>query len=378
MVVLWSDASVESAWVQDEAAEGRDTGRLVPVTLGGVPPAARLSPVPFDRPWPMGRPRRPADPGRGDRGDRQDREQRSTALRQPRPKPRRATHKASVCVLPFVNMSGDPEQEYFSDGITEDIITDLSKVSALSVVARNTAFTFKGQVDRREGSRARAGRHPCARRQRAQGRRPGPDHRPADRRGDRRPSWADRYDRDLTDIFAIQDEISKAIVAALRVKLLPEEKKAIETRGTDERRRLQPLPDGPAAMDQRQATATSAATRPSCGSASRRLSFDPDYAAGLGADGACPIAAALLAWQGRRRAACGRTGAGDQSQSCRGPLREGALSRSRASRTRQNGRSERRFGSIPNSWEVNREAARLHVPPRADRTPSPISRKRPR
>ena len=57
-----------------------------------------------------------------------------------------AARKLSVCVLPFVNMSGDAEQEYFSDGISEDIITDLSKVSALSVVARNTAFTFKGKT----------------------------------------------------------------------------------------------------------------------------------------------------------------------------------------------------------------------------------------
>jgi adenylate cyclase len=54
--------------------------------------------------------------------------------------------KVSIAVLPFVNMSGDPEQEYFSDGITEDVITDLSKASALSVIARNTAFTFKGKA----------------------------------------------------------------------------------------------------------------------------------------------------------------------------------------------------------------------------------------
>src|SRR4029434_4581493 len=53
--------------------------------------------------------------------------------------------KNSICVLPFVNMSGDPEQEYFSDGISEDIITDLCKVSALFVIARNTAFTFKAK-----------------------------------------------------------------------------------------------------------------------------------------------------------------------------------------------------------------------------------------
>ena len=64
-----------------------------------------------------------------------------------RRRPARANRcgRISICVLPFANMSGDPEQEYFSDGISEDIITDLSKVSALAVVSRNTAFTFKGK-----------------------------------------------------------------------------------------------------------------------------------------------------------------------------------------------------------------------------------------
>src|SRR4029077_10344614 len=64
------------------------------------------------------------------------------------PSPEKVTSQKghfSICVLPFANMSGDPEQEYFSDGISEDIITDLSKVSALNVVSRNTAFTFKGK-----------------------------------------------------------------------------------------------------------------------------------------------------------------------------------------------------------------------------------------
>ena len=129
-------------------------------------------------------------------------------------------------------MSGDPEQEYFSDGITEDIITDLSKVSALRVIARNTAFTFKGQaVDVKEVAEE-ARRQLRPRRQRPQGGRPGPDHRPADRRRRRRPRLGRALRPRPTDIFAIQDEISKAIVAALQVKLLPEEKKAIETRGT--------------------------------------------------------------------------------------------------------------------------------------------------
>jgi adenylate cyclase len=141
--------------------------------------------------------------------------------------------KLSVCVLPFVNMSGDAEQEYFSDGISEDIITDLSKVSALGVIARNTAFQFKGksvdvpQVARQlkvshvlEGSVRKSGGRVRITAQLIDG-------------ATGEHVWAERFDRNLDDIFALQDEISEAIVRALKLKLLPEEKKAIERRGTD-------------------------------------------------------------------------------------------------------------------------------------------------
>jgi adenylate cyclase len=144
--------------------------------------------------------------------------------------PRR--QRLSICVLPFANMSGDPEQEYFSDGITEDIITDLSKVSALSVVSRNTAFTFKGkrvevaQVSRQlnvshvlEGSVRRVGNRVRITAQLIEG-------------ATDSHLWAERYDRDLDDIFALQDEISEAIVGALKLTLLPAERKAIEQRAT--------------------------------------------------------------------------------------------------------------------------------------------------
>jgi len=140
--------------------------------------------------------------------------------------------KPSVAVLPFTNMSGDPEQEYFSDGITEDIITDLSKVSTLNVVSRNTAFTFKGkpvyiaQVARRlkvghvvEGSVRKAGGRVRITAQLI------------DAAKDTH-IWGERYDRNLNDIFALQDEIAQAIVAALKIRLLPAEKKAIENRST--------------------------------------------------------------------------------------------------------------------------------------------------
>jgi adenylate cyclase len=141
--------------------------------------------------------------------------------------------KPSIAVLPFINMSGDPEQEYFSDGITEDIITDLSKVSGLFVVARNTAFTYKGksvevqEVAKRlgvnfilEGSVRKAGSRVRVTGQLIDGKTGG-------------HMWADRYDRDLTDIFAIQDEITHAIVEQLKVKLLPQEKKNIAQTPTD-------------------------------------------------------------------------------------------------------------------------------------------------
>ena len=135
--------------------------------------------------------------------------------------------KPSIAVLPFNNMSGDPEQEYFSDGITEDIITDLSKVSGLFVIGRNTSFTFKGKaVDIPdvaaklgvkfilEGSVRKAGQRVRVTGQLIDGTSGG-------------HLWADRFDRDLTDIFAIQDEITHTIVDQLKIRLLPKEKKAI-------------------------------------------------------------------------------------------------------------------------------------------------------
>jgi len=139
----------------------------------------------------------------------------------------------SICVLPFVNMSGDPEQEYFSDGISEDIITDLSKVSALEVVSRNGSFLYKGkQVDVPKVARALKVTHVLEGSVRRAGGRVRISAQLIDGASNRHV-WAERYDRDASDIFALQDEISHAIVKALKLRLLPEEKKAIERRGTD-------------------------------------------------------------------------------------------------------------------------------------------------
>ncbi|HEX2649990.1 MAG TPA: adenylate/guanylate cyclase domain-containing protein [Burkholderiales bacterium] len=123
--------------------------------------------------------------------------------------------KPSILVLPFVNMSGSPDQEFFVDGLTEDILTDLSRFRDLFVISRNTAFKFKGQaVDVRkvakdlgvqfvvEGSVRRAGKRVRITVQLIEG-------------DSDRHVWAERYDRDLEDIFALQDEITMAIVAVL-------------------------------------------------------------------------------------------------------------------------------------------------------------------
>ena len=141
--------------------------------------------------------------------------------------------KLSICVLPFANMSGDAEQEYFSDGISEDIITDLSKVSALAVISRNSAFMYKGKhVDLPKVARELKVSHVLEGSVRKSGGRVRITAQLIDGATNDH-IWAERYDRDLNDIFALQDEISEAIVKALKLKLLPEEKKAIEQRGTE-------------------------------------------------------------------------------------------------------------------------------------------------
>jgi adenylate cyclase len=146
---------------------------------------------------------------------------------------REARPKPTICVLPFANMSGDPEQEYFSDGISEDVITDLSKVSALSVVSRNSSFQYKGKhVDLPKVARELKVSHVLEGSVRKVGGRVRITAELIDGSTNQHV-WAERYDRDLNDIFALQDEISEAIVGALKLRLLPEERRAIGQRGTN-------------------------------------------------------------------------------------------------------------------------------------------------
>ncbi len=146
---------------------------------------------------------------------------------------KRETAFPEVLVIPFTNTSNDPDQEYFADGITEDVITDLSKVAALSVVARNTAFTFKGRsVDVAQTAHDMNLTHVVEGSVRKSGNRIRINAQLVDG-ATGHPIWAERFDRDLTDIFDLQDQITEAIVAALKVRLVPAERVAIQSRPTD-------------------------------------------------------------------------------------------------------------------------------------------------
>ena len=141
--------------------------------------------------------------------------------------------KPSIAVLPFVNMSGDPEQEYFSDGITEDLITDLSKISGLFIIARNSTFAYKGKPVKIQQVAEELGVHYVL--------------EGSVRKAQERVRinaqlidattghhiWAERYDGKLEDIFALQDKVTQKIVKELAVKLTMAERERVLRRETD-------------------------------------------------------------------------------------------------------------------------------------------------
>ena len=228
VLVLWSAEAAKSQWVRAEADAARELGTLVQSSVDGTIP-----PIPFNQiqcanlaGW----------NGENDHPGWRKLKASVIALagqvEQPAETRKRQRPTSSICVLPFQNLSGEDVPDYFCDGITEDITSDLSKISALSVVPRKTAFQFKGQdVDPcavaeklnvshvLEGSVRRAGDRVRVAAQLTDG-----------CTGD--PEWSDRYYREFSDVFSVQDEITKAIVDALQIKLLPAEKKAIEERET--------------------------------------------------------------------------------------------------------------------------------------------------
>jgi TolB-like protein/class 3 adenylate cyclase/cytochrome c-type biogenesis protein CcmH/NrfG len=141
--------------------------------------------------------------------------------------------RPSIAVLPFVNISEEAGQEYFSDGMTEDLITDLSKLAALFVIARNSVFTYKGKVVKTEQIARELGvRYLIEGSVRMANNRVRITAQLVDTTTDYH-LWAERYDRDLQDIFAVQAEIARRITIALALHLTPEEAKYMEQKGTN-------------------------------------------------------------------------------------------------------------------------------------------------
>lgn len=230
VVVVWTPISVDSRWVKGEARDAADRGVLTPIRFNQA-----IMPIDFRAihtsdmdDWAADRESAPYQSLR--KSIRTQLNQENSTAPAVAVKPKR--NPVGICVFPFQNMSGDPEQEYFSDGITEDIITDLSKVSALSIASRHTTFSLKGtsanvaDIAKQtsaafvlEGSVRKSGNRVRITAQLINT--ANDDH-----------IWAERFDRDLDDIFKLQDEISEAIVKALKLTLLPEEKQALEHRST--------------------------------------------------------------------------------------------------------------------------------------------------
>jgi adenylate cyclase len=213
LVVVWTESSVDSRWVRGEARDGADRGVLVPVRFDN----ARL-PIDF-------RAVHTTDlDGWGE--DRESEAFRSLcqALEAKLGARKKKPAATAIAVLPLANMSADPENEYFSDGMTEEIINALSKVPGVHVASRSSSFAFKGRKDvdarqigeklgvstllegsvRKVGSRIRIAAQLVSVENGYQ-------------------IWSETYDRQLEDIFAVQDEISRAIVDALKLRLVGDE-----------------------------------------------------------------------------------------------------------------------------------------------------------
>ncbi|MDE2270420.1 MAG: TIR domain-containing protein [Xanthomonadaceae bacterium] len=237
VLVVWTPTSVASRWVRGEARDAAERGLLVPVRFeqARLPIDVRAIHTTDLDDWREDASSQSVQECLNALAAMIARSQAAQAGKEAaaaKPQVPKTPHY-SICVLPFVNMSGDSEQEYFSDGITEDIITDLSKVSALDVISRNDSFLYKGkQVEVPKVAQALKVTHVLEGSVRKAGGRVRITAQLIDG-SSRTHVWAERYDRDASDIFAIQDEISHAIVKALKLRLLPEEKKAIERRGTD-------------------------------------------------------------------------------------------------------------------------------------------------
>ncbi|MEZ5920681.1 MAG: TIR domain-containing protein [Parvularculaceae bacterium] len=231
ILVAWSAASIGSMWVADEASVGREKGNLLPISLDDIPPPLgfrQIQTLPFSD-W-------------AGASDSAEFSELMKALRSPGARrsaapagdaPKKSDDK-SVAVLPFANMSSDPEQAYFSDGVAEEIIIALMKVDGLRVAGRTSSFSFKGKdlnvkaIGEQlgvafilDGSVRKAGKRVRISVQLVSAR-------------DGFHVWSESFDRTLDDLFDVQDEIARAVVDALKVKLAAPSQRLVAANATSE------------------------------------------------------------------------------------------------------------------------------------------------
>jgi TolB-like protein len=208
------------------------------------------------------------------------------------PPPLALPDRPSIAVLPFANMSGDPDQDYFADGISEDLITGLARIRWLFVIARNSSFVYKGRaVDVSQVARELGVRYVLEGSVRRSGRRLRITAQLVDATTGAH-YWAERYDRELGDIFAVQDDITRSVAAAIEPQLLAAEGVRTLARTADDL--------GAWELVARAQTHFWRLTREDCAAAveplRRAVEAFPDYAPGRGLLGFCQVFSAHMGW----------------------------------------------------------------------------------
>ena len=219
VIVVWTKASAASRWVRGEARMGAERGILVPVRF-------ERAELPIDA---MAIHTTDLDDWKEDHKSQPFQELLQALTRHLKSVPRKSGTSAaekretSICVLPFVNMSGDPEQEYFSDGLSEELMNQLAQMSGLKVAARTSSFAFKGQNPNLKAvSEALGVAHVLEGSVRKQGNRLRITAQLI-KAADGFHLWSNTFNRELDDVFQIQEDIARAVADALKVKLGLEE-----------------------------------------------------------------------------------------------------------------------------------------------------------
>jgi TolB-like protein len=220
--------------------------------------------------------------------------------------------KPSLAVLPFSNMSGDPEQEYFADGIVEDIITGLSRLNWLFVIARNSSFTYKGRaVDVREVGRELGVRYVLEGSVRKGGDRVRVTGQLIEAETGNH-LWADRYDRALEDVFAIQDEITASVVGCIQPEVYAAEHDRARRKPPQSLDAWESFIRGMFLYSQH----SDATTREALAMFDRAVEQDPSYAQAHGLRACCLVWRTFQGWEDRETAFAEAARSADRSIAC--------------------------------------------------------------